>query len=199
MYSILSNSLARNRTRSSPIISPKIIRSISFRGRTINSTNLCCVNTVRKRLPECQKSTCKNTKPQNSCYRICSALMCQNFSRGNILQHNNKQKQNSQSSNINQQLKQYKVFKTNQYQKSGTMKKKQYQIKYTVYWVFALGYQINTSQRTRSYQRKNQIHSNKKILIKKYEKKFMSQKGFEPITFELKARCSTIELQTHKK
>ena len=164
MYSIQSKSLARNRTRSSSIIFPKIIGSISpsafasIRGKSESSTSLCCVNTVRKRLPQCQKSTCKNTKCQNSCNWVCSTLMCQNFSRGNILQHYDKLEQNSQSPNINQQLKQYKVFKTNQYQKSGYVKKKLYKVKYAMYWVFRCGHLINTSQCTCSYQSKNCIH-----------------------------------------
>jgi len=87
-------------------------------------------------LPQSQCSSPKNTNSQNSCDGVCSSLMSKNFSRRNVLKHNNKQKQNCQCSYINQLLQQYKIFKAQLNQKARTMQKQQNQIKNRMHWVF---------------------------------------------------------------
>jgi hypothetical protein len=164
MYSIQSNPLICNRRCVCSIILPKRVISIII--NSLCPYNLArwgwlfCVNTFRKRLPQCQKDTNSNTKKQYPSYWISTTLMGLNFSRWNVLKHNYKQKQNSQSSNINQLLQQNKIFKSLLNQKARTMQKQQNQIKYRMHWIFRLCHLINTHKCTSSYQSKNLTHLN---------------------------------------
>lgn len=196
MYPILSNTQISYRRSPFSIISPKrigaassILLVCSFTLQIKGSRNFG-VNVLRKRTAKSLKSTKANTKCQNTGYWISTSLMCQNLSRRNIQKHHNKQEQNCLCSHINQLLQQYKIFQSLQYQQPRTMQKLQYQIKYRVYRVFRLCHLIYTHQCTSCYQSKNLTH----LLLYDY----LSQGGFEPPTFELKARCSTIELPTHR-
>lgn len=134
-----------------------------------------------KRLPQSLKSLQSLTKKENTCNRVSSTLMRQNFSRRNIQKHNNKKKLNSQSTNINQQLKQYKIFEPQKHLQTRTVQKQQNQIKNRVHGVFRTSHLKNTCQCTSCNLSKRGSH---------FFTKHLSLTGFEPITFELKARCS---------
>lgn len=114
MYSIQCNTqISYWRSRFS-IISPKRIRAgipvTLFRrpsSLAYTLTKWCRyfgVRTCRDRLPKSLKSTNSNAKCQNTSNWIGSSLVCQNFSRRNILKHYYKQKLNSQCTYINQLL-----------------------------------------------------------------------------------------------
>lgn len=60
----------------------------------------------------CRKNSCpQKTLGLNPGDRVTPALMSQNFSRRNVQKHNHKLKQNCQSTYIDQQLQQNKIFK----------------------------------------------------------------------------------------
>lgn len=134
--------------------------------------------TFGNRLPLSQKNSNKIANPLNTCYWISTTLMCKNFCRWNIQQHNNKQKQNCQRSYVYQQLQKYKVLKPKKNLQTRTVQKKQYLIKNRVNRVFRAHYQKHTHQCTSCNQSKRLTH-------------LLSSRGFEPLTIELKARCST--------
>jgi len=110
MYTILCNTQISYRRSCFSIFSPK--RIVAWVSIFILCRSTCQtkrsrqfrIYTFRKRLPKSLKSTKSNTKCQNTSYWVSTTLMCQNFSRRNILKHYNKQKQNSQCSYINQLL-----------------------------------------------------------------------------------------------
>lgn len=110
------------------------------------------------RLPQSQKCSTHQTNCQNTSHWISSTLMSKNFSRRNIKKHNNEQKQNSQCSNIYQQLQQYKILKPLQYKKPGTVQKQLDQIKYRMYRVFRSHHQKYAHQSPSSYQSKRLTH-----------------------------------------
>ncbi len=120
MYSILSNSQVRNWRSTVCCIFPKRISHVFICDLTTSYQSrrrgLFSIDTIREWLPQSQESTSKDTKKQDSSYWVGSALMRLNFSRRNILEHNNKQEQNSKCPYIHQQLEQYKIFKSQQYQ-----------------------------------------------------------------------------------
>jgi hypothetical protein len=106
MYSIQCNTqISYWRSRFS-IISPKRIKAritVTLFCRPSSLTKWCRyfgVRTCRNRLPKPLKSTNSNAKCQNTSNWIGSSLVCQNFSRRNILKHYYKQKQNSQCTYI---------------------------------------------------------------------------------------------------
>ena len=114
--------------------------------------------TGRKRLPQCQKHRNSQTNKKDTCNWISSSLMCLNFCRRNVLKHNNKQKQNCQCSNIDQQLKKNKIFKSLQNQESRTMQKCQDQIKNRMDRIFRFCHLKNTKKSTCSNQRERLTH-----------------------------------------
>ena len=118
-----------------------------------------------QRLSQCQKSSNNLTKTQNTCNWISSSLMCKNFCRWNILEHNNKLKLNSKCSNINQQLQQNKIFQSLQYQETRTMQKLQNLIKHGVHRVFRSHHLKDTHQCTCCYQSKRLTHSLLRVFL----------------------------------
>ena len=114
MYSIQCNTQISYRRSRFSIISPKRIRAgitvTLFRRPSSLAyalTKWCRyfrVRTCRDRLPKSLKSTNSNAKCQNTSNWIGSSLVCQNFSRRNILKHYYKQKLNSQCTYIYQLL-----------------------------------------------------------------------------------------------
>lgn len=169
MNTVQRNSLICNRRRrSSQMIPKRIKRKISKRtfrsffkerkGRKRQKSH----SSGRKRLPQRLKCRKSLTKKKNTCDWISPTLMCQNFCRWNVLKHDNKQKQNRQSSNINQQLKQNKIFKPLLYQKPRTMKKLQDQIKNRMHRIFRFCHLKNTQESTGCNLRKRSTHFLKK-------------------------------------
>lgn len=164
VHTIQRSSLICNRRSSFSRRIPRRIKKRAFSSFCIFSQRILERNwhhrnrTRRQRLPQCQKSSSSLTKKQNTCNRISSSLMCLNFSRRNIQKHHNKQKQNCQSTHIDQQLKQNKIFKPRQYQKPRTMKKYKDQIKNRMDWIFRFCHLKNTCQRTCCNQRKRKTH-----------------------------------------
>lgn len=165
MYSIQPNSKIRNSRCCSPVIIPKRIvpRTAHKVGilacKCRSCRNWACLKrTFNKWLSKCLKCGEDQAKAQYTCYRISSSLMPKNFCRRNIQKHYHKQKQNSKCPNINQQLQQNKIFKTQQYQKSRAMQKQQNQIKNRMYGVFRSHHLKNTHQCTCCNQSKRATH-----------------------------------------
>lgn len=206
MYSILSNTqICYSRSRCPIMMPERIMSSIPHKFGVyiiaVNSINKgsCCRHgkslkrTLRKRLPQSQNTSNKQTNTQNSCYGVSSSLMCKNFSGWNILKHNNKLKQNSKRSNINQLLQQNKIFKSQQNQKTRTMLKLQNQIKYRMNRVFRSHHLKNTHLCPCGYQSKRLTHFRHLYLYFGHAKiivQVLSSRGLEPLACELKARCS---------
>jgi len=167
MNTIQSNSQICYCRSSSPIILPKTIFQRILRENFTSILILMNIykhrksleRTFRNRLPQSLNSSKKQTKSQNTSNWISSSLMRKNLCRRNILKHNHKLKQNCLCSNINQQLQQNKIFKSQQYQKTRTMQKQQNQVKNRVNRVFRTHHQKDTHLSTCCNQSKRLTHS----------------------------------------
>ncbi len=109
MNPIKSNSQRSDWSGGFPPFCPK--RSIILRKHRYRGKKRC---SAMRRIFQSKPSSPKKTQGLDSSHRVTSTLMCQNFSRWNIQKHHNKQKQNSQCTNIHQQLQQHKIFKSKQ-------------------------------------------------------------------------------------
>lgn len=175
MYSILSNSQICYRRSCCPVILPEFItiriyskitllaltRRICqghWPGGTLRKQRKSLKRTFGEGLPQCQNRCNKQAKSQHTCYWVSTSLMCKNFSGWNIQKHNHKQKQNGQSSNVNQQLQKHKIFKPQKNLQPRTMQKQQYLIKYRVNRVFRAHHLKYTHQCTSRDQSKRLTH-----------------------------------------
>lgn len=175
MNSVQSNSQICYCGSSSPIMMPERVmtrfrsidcttsrgqRIFSFqrKGKARRRHRESLERTFRKWLPLSQRGRKNQTKCQYPSHGVSSTLMSKNFSRRNVLKHNNKLKQNRKCSNINQQLQQNEVFKPLQNQKTRTMQKQQHQIKNRMNRVFRSHHLKDTHQSTCCNQSERLTH-----------------------------------------
>lgn len=181
-----SNSLIGDRRGRFPPFCPKRgLRMKKFRSQFSRKRGSRRWREFLSKNPSHQETQCLD-----SSHWIPSALVGQNFSGRNILKHDYKLKLNSLCTHVHLQLQQDKIFKTKENLKAGTMLKSLHLIKHCMNRIFTAQHQKQRSLSSCCNLKKRLTHGKKeKCGLRKYQA-FLRKRGLEPLTIELKARCS---------